>query len=89
MSLLSFDSLVEDGSKLLFDTSVNFTVVSVVALEVGFLIVTLVCFISLLFCNTSVGFYSDSNMTHGDLCSVKYISIVNCFVLCYHVLRSV
>ena len=36
-----------------------------------------------------VAFYSESNMTHGNLCSVKYISIVNCFVFCYHVLRKV
>ena len=32
-----------------------------------------------------VAFYSDSNITHGDLCSVKYMSVVNCFVFCYHV----
>ena len=29
----------------------------------------------------SVAFYSDFNMTHGDLCSVKYISVVNYFLL--------
>ena len=36
-----------------------------------------------------VAFDSDSNMTHGDLCSVKYISVVNCLVfLCYTLLRE-
>ena len=28
-----------------------------------------------------VAFYSDFNMTHGDLYSVKYISVLNCVVL--------
>ena len=36
----------------------------------------------------NVAFYSDSNMTHGDLCSVKYISVVNYYVLCYTFLRG-
>ena len=36
----------------------------------------------------NVAFYSDSNMTHGDLCSAKYRSVVNCFVLCYHGFRK-
>ena len=30
----------------------------------------------------SVAFYSDFNITHGDLCSVKYMSV------CYHALRE-
>ena len=34
-----------------------------------------------------VAFYSDSNMTHGDLCSAKYIYVADCF-LCYPVLRK-
>ena len=28
-------------------------------------------------------FYGDFNMTHGDLCSVKYMSVVNCFVIMF------
>ena len=28
-----------------------------------------------------IAFYSDFNMTHGDFCFVKYMPVVNCFVL--------
>ena len=30
-----------------------------------------------------IAFYGDFNMTHGDLCSVKYMSVVNCFVIMF------